>query len=137
VFIDPNAALTFRRGEPVHLYAEAYALTPVDSAAVGPAVRFQVSVRLRIEAIERQGLAARVIGGVLDAVGTTARGDDQVVLQYTAVEPLDGRDRVPVYLALDLSGAPAGRYRLDLAITDLVTGSIAVRHRDLRVVDAP
>lgn len=137
ILLDPSAAREFRRSDPVHLYAEAYNLTAVDSGPMGPTARFQVSVRLRIEELNRGGLVARVFGGVLDAVGVSAEGDDQVVLQYLAREPLEGRDRIPVYLALDLTGAPVGTYRLDLAITDLVTGSVAVRHRDLRVVEGP
>ncbi len=136
-FIDPNPRLEFRRGDPVHLYLEVYGLTPEDSAGVGPGVRFQVAVRLRVREIERGGLAARVFGGVLDAVGVTAEGDDQVVLQYTSQEPLEGRDRVPVYLAVDLSNAPRGTYDLDLAVTDQRTGRIALRHRTLRVVETP
>ena len=136
-FIDPNASLEFRRGEPVHVYAEAYGLTAEDSGGTGPAVRFQVAVRLRVRDLDRRGMAARLLGGVLDAVGVTAEGDDQVVLQYTAQEPLEGRDRVPLFLAIDLTNAPIGRYALDLAVTDLATGRVAVRHRDVRVVEAP
>jgi hypothetical protein len=59
------------------------------------------------------------------------------VLQYTVQEPLEGRDRIPLFLAIDLTRAPAGRYALDVAVTDLATGQVAVRHRDLRVLDAP
>jgi GWxTD domain-containing protein len=134
-FIDPNASMTFHGGEPVHLLAEAYGLSTRDTIG-GPAVRFQVSVRLRITAVQRQGLAARVVGGMLDALGASAKGDDQVVLQYVAAEPLDDRDRIPIYLALDLSGAPAGQYQLDLAVTDLETGAVATRRRVLQVVEA-
>jgi hypothetical protein len=44
---------------------------------------------------------------------------------------------VPVFLAIDLTKAPAGRYALDLAVTDLATGRVAVRHREIRVVEGP
>jgi hypothetical protein len=67
-FIDPNASLEFRRGEPVHIYTEAYGLTAEDSAGAGPSVRFQVAVRLRVEDLERGGVAARLLGDVLDVV---------------------------------------------------------------------
>jgi GWxTD domain-containing protein len=136
-FIDPNASLEFRRGEPVHIYTEAYGLTAEDSAGTGPSVRFQVAVRLRVQDLERGGVAARLLGDLLDVVGVTAEGDDQVMLQYAAQEPLEGRDRVPVFLAIDLTKAPAGRYALDLAVTDLATGRVAVRHREIRVVEGP
>ena len=130
-FIDPNAAMRFRRTDPVHLYAEAYNL----AGASDRIAHFQVSVRLRIEAVERTGVAARVIGGVLDAVGASAAGDDQVTLSYVAQESLQGRDRVPIYLALDLAGAPPGIYQLDLAVKDLTTNQLAVRHRTLHITE--
>ena len=125
------AALRFRRTDPVHLYAEAYRL----SDAGGQVAHFQVAVRLRVEALERTGIAARIIGGVLDAVGATAVGDDQITLSYVAQESLLGRDRVPIYLALDLAGAPAGIYQLDVAVKDLTTNQVAVRHRRVTIVE--
>lgn len=134
-FIDPNAAMRFRRTEPVHLYAEAYHLAPAPQSAGGHVAHFQVAVRLRVEALERTGLAARVIGGMLDAVGASAAGDDQITLSYVAQESLDGRDRVPIYLALDLAGAPAGTYQLDLAVKDLTTNQVAIRHRTVRITE--
>jgi GWxTD domain-containing protein len=131
-FIDPNADLRFRRSDPVHLYTEAYHLTP-DRDRIA---HFQVAVRLRVEGLERSGLAARIVGGVLDAIGATAVGDDQVTLSYVAQESLEGRDRVPIYLALDLAGAPPGIYQLDLAVKDLTTNQVAVRHRQLFISEA-
>lgn len=134
-FIDPNAAMQFRRSDPVHLYVEGYNLAPAPDQGGGRVAHFQVAVRLRVQALERTGLAARVIGGMLDAVGVSATGDDQITLSYVAQESLDGRDRVPIYLALDLAGAPAGTYALDVAITDLTTNQVAVRHRMLRITE--
>jgi hypothetical protein len=130
-FIDPNAALRFRRADPIHLYTEAYRLAD----AGGRVAHFQVAVRLRVEALERTGIAARIIGGVIDAVGASAVGDDQITLSYAAEESLLGRDRVPIYLALDLAGAPVGIYQLDVAVKDLTTNQVAVRHRRLTIME--
>ena len=138
-FLVPNPAMRFGRTDPVHLYAEAYHLSAGPPGAGGPAGnrvgQLQVAVRLRIESLERTSIAARVIGGVLDAVGASATGDEQITLSYISQELLDGRDRVPIYLALDLAGAPAGRYQLDLAVKDLTTNQLAVRHRRLLIVE--
>jgi GWxTD domain-containing protein len=133
-FIAPNAAMRFGRTDPVHIFTEVYHLqaTTPDSVA-----QFQVWLRLRVEALPRTGLAARVVGGMLDAIGATARGDDQVELTYVSKESLIGRDRVPLYLALDLAGAPAGTYRLDLAVKDLATGRLATRSRMLTITEGP
>lgn len=134
-FIDPNAAMEFARTDPVHLYVEAYHLTPGPNAGGGRVAHLQVAVRLRVESLQRTGLAARIVGGIRDAVGASAAGDDQLTLSYVAQESLEGRDRVPIYLALDLAGAPAGTYQLDLAVKDLTTGQVAVRHRTLHITD--
>lgn len=134
-FIDPNAAMEFRRTDPVHLYAEAYHLAPGQNNGGGQVAHLQVAVRLRVQALQRTGLAARIVGGIRDAIGASAAGDDQLTLSYVAQESLEGRDRVPIYLALDLAGAPAGVYQLDLAVKDLTTGQIAVRHRTLHIVE--
>jgi hypothetical protein len=124
-FLDPSADLKFDQGTPISLYWETYGLTP-DSGGVA---RYQVDVFVRVDALERHGLGARIIGGMLDAIGASARGDDQVALRYVGNELLNGRDRVPGWLTLELGDAPAGSFSLDLVITDMVTGRTATRHR--------
>jgi hypothetical protein len=131
-FLDPSADLRFEPGTPVSLYWETYGLTPDSTGAV----RFQVDVFVRVDALERHGFGARVIGGVLDAIGASARGDDQVAIRYTGNEVLNGRDRIPGWLTLDIAGAPNGSYSLDLVITDLVTGRAATRHRPFAITPA-
>ena len=129
-FIAPNAGMRFGPTDPVHIYAELYHLKPSGPDSIA---QFQVWLRLRVEALPRAGLAARVVGGMLDAVGASARGDDRVELSYVSKESLNGRDRVPLYLALDLGGAPAGTYRLDVAVKDLTTGQFATRSSTLTI----
>jgi len=133
-FIAPNAGLRFRRSDPVHLYTEVYHLRPKPGSE--GVAEFEVTLRLRVDTILRTGVGARIVGGLLDAIGASAKGDNQVLLSFVSREPIGGRDRIPVYLALDLGGAPAGAYSLDMAVKDLTTGRVVVRHRGLTIRDA-
>ena len=131
--LQPNPAQSFEPGAPVHLYWELYDLRP-DSAGI---VRFQVSVLVRNTAIERHGMVARVVGGVGDAMGLTARGDDWVTLSYQSQTSLGGRDRVPQYLSIDLGAAPEGTYAVVLRVRDLVSGEERTADTSVRVRREP
>lgn len=133
-FIAPNAAMKFRRADPVHLYVEVYHLRPKPGSE--DAAEFEVTLRLRVDTLQRAGIGARIVGGVLDAVGASAKGDNQVLLSFVSREPISGRDRIPIYLALDLGGAPAGGYSLDMSVKDLTTGRVAFRHRSITITEA-
>ncbi len=130
-FVDPNPAMEFAPGGEVHLYWEMYNLQP-DST---DQVEYQVEVVFRVQSLERHGLVARIVGGVLDAVGTTAKGDDRVSVRYDASTTLGGRDRVPGWVAVDLADSPRGIYTMELIITDRRTGQIAVRQRAFTVTE--
>jgi GWxTD domain-containing protein len=127
--MEPNPLMSFATGEPVHLYWEIYGLS-LDTAGIA---EFSVSVAVRLEAIERRGLMARVVGGAMDAAGMTAEGDDRVVLSYDRERSARGRDRVPEHLAVDLSGSPPGSYTLELTVTDRHTGRSVTRSRAFTV----
>ena len=129
--VDPNPAMRYAPGDEVHLLWEIYNLAP-DSLGT---VRYDAEVVLRVQALERRNLAARVVGGVFDAVGTTAKGDDQVSVRYSVSETLGGRDRLPAWVAVDLEDAPNGTYILELIITDRRSGQSAVRRRTFTVTD--
>ena len=131
--IDPNPAQEFAPGQSVDLYWEVYGLHP-DSAGVGA---FTVSVAVRLQSIERHGLAARLFGGVMDAAGVTAEGDDQVVLSYAREMNIRGRDRVPEYLTIGLQNNPEGLYTLEITVLDRRSGQSAVRSRTFTVKAAP
>jgi len=118
----------------VHLYTEVYHLRPKPGSE--GVAEFEVALRLRVDTLQRGKVGARIIGGLLDAVGASAKGDNQVLLSFVSREPIDGRDRIPIYLALDLGGAPAGVYSLDMSVKDMVTGRIAVRHRRIEITEA-
>lgn len=127
--LDPNPAMQFAAGSEVHLYWEMYNLQP-DSAGE---VSYEAEVIFRVQSLERRGLVARIVGGVLDAVGTTAKGDDQVSVRYDVSTALAGRDRLPGWVAVNLADAPRGTYTLELVITDRQTGQTAIRRRAFTV----
>ncbi|MDH4043246.1 MAG: GWxTD domain-containing protein [Gemmatimonadota bacterium] len=129
--IDPNPAMRYTPGGEVHLLWEMYNLT-ADSLS---SVWYDAEIVLRVQSIERRGFAARIVGGVLDAVGTTAEGDDQVSVRYEVRETLGNRDRLPGWVAVDLEDAPLGTYVLELVITDRISGQSALRRRVFTVSD--
>lgn len=132
-FLQPNPSMTFEPGEPVHLYWEVYGLQP-DSAAIA---RYDVEISIRVQAIERRSVAARIVGGVLDAVGVTAAGDERLAIVYDREQSLAGRDRIPEHLAIELDDAPNGVYSLEVAVTDRVSGQSFVRRRAFTITDTP
>jgi GWxTD domain-containing protein len=131
--LDPNPAMRYTPGSEVHLLWEMYNLT-ADSLGT---FWYDAEIVFRVQSIERRGFAARIVGGVLDAIGTTAEGDDQVAVRYDVRETLGSRDRVPGWVAVDLEDAPNGMYVLELVITDRLSGQTAVRRRGFVVSDLP
>jgi len=129
--IDPNPAMRYTPGGEVHLLWEMYNLQP-DSLG---AVWYDAEIILRVQSLERSNFAARIVGGMLDAVGATAKGDDQVSVRYEVRETLGNRDRMPGWVSVDLEDAPNGSYVLELVITDHISGQSAIRRRVFTVSD--
>jgi hypothetical protein len=129
--VDPNPAMRYAPGNEVHLLWEMYNLTPDSTGTVA----LDAEIVLRVQSIERHGFAARIVGGVLDAVGVTAEGDDQVSVRYAVREALGNRDRLPGWVAIDLERGPRGTYVLELVITDRLSGQSAIRRRVFTVTD--
>ena len=126
--ITPNAAMSYAPRDTIFLYWENYG-TARDSTGTG---RLRVELTLRLTEIDRgRQLQARILGGIADAVGLTAKGDDRVALRYDRTVAVDAADRIPNHLALDLGDAPYGTYHLELAVTDLATGKVAKRQRTI------
>ncbi|MDP1891924.1 MAG: GWxTD domain-containing protein, partial [Gemmatimonadaceae bacterium] len=124
--IDANPAMIFAARDTVALYWETYdAVAHADGAA-----RLRVRVTVRILSIDRgRSFSARVIGGIADAVGLSAVGDEQVSLTYE--RDVVAGAMVPHQLALGLGDAPAGRYALMLEVTDLSSGRATRTERTL------
>ena len=103
---------------------QAFSITQVYNLAVDSTgvSHYSVELSMRVQAIERRSVAASIIGGVMDAIGTTAAGDEQLTLTYQRQLILGDRDRVTEFLAVNLNDAPNGVYSMDLTVTDLANG---------------
>jgi GWxTD domain-containing protein len=96
-------------GRPLTLAWEIYGIGTETDAT------YAVEVRLTAEALRRQGLVARIVGGASDALGLSAVGDDAIVLRYQRSRP--AAPALLEYLTLDLGDTPAGRYRITIGVT--------------------
>ena len=128
--IVPNGSMTYAPDDTLYLYWENYGLARDSSG--NSRIRVELALRLT-EILRPANFGARVLGGLADAIGTSAEGDDRVVLRYERTVSDGGRDRVPNYLALSLDHAPFGEYMIELTVTDLVTGRKTSRSRGVRV----
>ncbi|HUF29850.1 MAG TPA: GWxTD domain-containing protein [Gemmatimonadaceae bacterium] len=126
LIIDPNAGV-LRRGDDIGVAWESYALTERRGQ-----VRYRVELALTVLELTRgTQLTARVIGGIADLIGISGKGEDRVSLSYERTRA--AMPAVLDYLTLDLADAPAGRYRLTIAVTDLETNERAMSARELRI----
>lgn len=116
-FIEPNGG-RFLPGASVGLLWEIYDLA-TDSTGFA---HFDVELRFTVEAIERRGFGARIVGGVADAVGLSAQGDDRISLDYTRRVRPDAEGIVTEHLAVELRDAPEGRYSVTVVVLDRITG---------------
>jgi hypothetical protein len=106
-------------GQPLTLVWEVYGL---DS---GAEAEYDVEIRLTAVSVARRGLVARVVGGVADALGLSALGDDVVRLRYHRV-----REPAPAlleYLVLDVVGTTPGTYRVEVTVTPPASAPVTAR----------
>ena len=73
------------------------------------------------------------MGSIADAVGLTAVGDTQLGLRFDRDEALEGRDRVPGVVNLGMGTAPAGRYRLEIFVSDRTSGQRTQTQREFTI----
>ncbi len=130
--IDPSAG-RLQPGVPVSLLWEIYNLD-VDSAGL---VRYQVDIRFTVQEIERHGFVARVLGGIGDATGLSAKGDDQVTISFTRQREAPPDRRAVEFLDVDLQNAPEATYLVTVTITDTHTGRTTSTERWFTVTETP
>jgi GWxTD domain-containing protein len=130
--IEPNAGW-FTPGQSVGLLWEVYNLVPDDAGQVS----YAVDLRFTIESVTRRSVLAEIVGGLGDALGLSAQGDDRIALHYTHTADATP-DRVNVeYLTVDLKDAPEGTYTIEVEVTDLRTGGSVTRRQVVHVDRAP
>lgn len=116
-------------GSSLGLLWEAYNLAP-DASGIA---RYEVEVTVTVQSLLREGLGARVIGGVADALGLSARGDDELALRYEREARVTPGGRVVEYLMVDFEQAPSAEYEIRVRLTDRVSGQVAVAARQFAV----
>ena len=123
----------FMPDAPVGLLWEIYNLTP-DSTGTA---RYTVDVRITVQNIERKGFAARILGGIGDAMGLTARGDEAVALTYDRSATVRPGGTQVEYLSVQLEDAPKAEYAISLTVTDRISGATREALRRIVVTDTP
>lgn len=135
MLIVPSAG-TVRRGQSFGVLWESYDLAERQGSS-----RYRVDLALTVLELDRTSdlpaskldlLSARVLGGIADAIGLSAKGSDRVSLSYTRQH--DARPVALNYLTIELGDAPLGRYRLRVEVTDLATTRRASAERLLKVI---
>jgi hypothetical protein len=87
--------------------------------------------------VERRNFAARILGGLGDAMGLSARGDDQVALAYDREAAVTPGGRQVEYLMIDLDGAPRAAYRVAVRVFDKVAQRSVEALRRIVVTETP
>jgi GWxTD domain-containing protein len=131
-FLRPSAG-RFAPDDPVGLLWEIYNLTP-DSLGIA---RYTVEVRFSVSDVERRNFAARIFGGLGDAMGLSARGDDQVALAYDREAAVTPGGRQVEYLMIDLDDAPLAAYRVSVRVVDNVAQRAVDGLRRIVVTNTP
>jgi hypothetical protein len=132
-FLLVPSAGRFTPDAPVGLLWEVYNLTP-DSTGTA---RYTVDVRITVRNIERRGFAARILGGIGDAMGLTARGDDAVALSYDRQARARPGGTQVEYLSVELEDAPKAEYAIAITVTDQVSGAKQEALRRIVVTETP
>jgi len=131
-FIEPNGG-RFLPGDSVGLLWEVYDLS-TDTNGVA---HFDVQLRITVDAIERRSFAAQIVGGLGDAMGLSAEGDDRVSLDYDRRVTVGPDGAVAEFVTVELRDAPEGRYTVGVTIRDRATGALATRERVIVVSRDP
>jgi GWxTD domain-containing protein len=131
-FINPSVG-RFVPNDSVGLLWETYNLKP-DSSGIA---HYTVDVRITIHSLERKGFAARIFGGLGDAVGLTGKGDDEVALTYDRNVPAERGGRQVDYLMVQLQDAPLAEYAVTLRITDHTANKSVQTIRRIVVASTP
>ena len=131
-FINPSVG-RFVPNDSVGLLWEIYNLQP-DSSGVA---HYTVNVRITIHSLERKSFAARIFGGLGDAVGLSAKGDDEIALTYDRNVAATPGGRQVEYMMVRLQDAPLAEYAVTLQVTDHTTQRSVQTIRKIVVASTP
>ncbi|AMW04281.1 GWxTD domain-containing protein [Gemmatimonas phototrophica] len=129
--IIPKGDLTMAQREPFSVYWETYGLRP------SPEKRLKAEVRFRVTLVEidrsNRNASLRFLLDAADFVGLTREGNEELTVRFTREMPAGTSERTPMVNTIGLGTSPAGLYRLEVVITDLVSGQTARSARFFRV----
>jgi len=125
--LQPIPATTVAQRDTFAVYWENYGLTPDANGDVLAGVKIAITL---VEIVRVGNTATRLFGNIVDIVGLSPEGDQTLSISFDRNEPLSGRDRVPMLVNLGLGSAPVGRYRLEITVTDRVSGTRTTSRRD-------
>jgi len=131
-FVEPNGG-RFLPGDSLALLWEIYD-PATDTSGVA---HFDVQLRITIDAIERRSFAAQIVGGLGDAMGLSAQGDDRVSLDYERQATVGPDGAVAEFVTVALRDAPEGWYTVGVTVRDRATGAVATRERVIVVSRDP
>lgn len=110
--IVPLPPRRFLRSQPLFLYFEAYNLQREPAGQM----RFRVDYTIRAESLDRSAVE-RFFGGLKGLVGIREE-PESVTLSFERSVPHPGRGVWPEHLSFDTAALPAGRYTLEVEVTD-------------------
>jgi hypothetical protein len=119
-------------GKTLALYWESYGAKP----SADGTVRLKIDIRLNVLDLDREPVFhVKLLGGIADRLGVSAKGDDAVNVSYTRVSPAPAPsdDRLLHALNIQIDDAPAAEYLLELTMTDLESGQVTKTSRKLRL----
>ena len=126
----PRGDLVLAQRDTFSLYWESYGLKPDADGRL----KYEIRLIVTLEEIDRgTNGVRRFLGGISDVVGLSTEGDEQLGLRFERNEPLGGRDRVPELVTLGLGSAPAGRYHLELIVTDRNSKQVTRTQRQFHI----
>ncbi len=126
----PRGDLVLAQRDTFSVYWENYGLRPDADGRV----KYEVRIIVTLEQIERRTDGVRrFFGGLSDVFGLTPEGDETLGLRFERNEALGARDRVPELVTLGLGSAPAGRYHLELIVTDRASKQVTRTQRQFHI----
>ena len=126
----PRGDLTIAPRDTFSVYWENYGL----KAGADQRLQFEVQIVVTLMQLDRGKDPLRsLFGNIADAVGLSAVGDQQLGMRFERNEPVGNRDRVPQLVTIGLGTSPAGQYRLEVIITDRVSGQTSRTQRQFTI----
>jgi GWxTD domain-containing protein len=122
--ITPHPSRLYRSAQPVHLYYEAYNLTPDTEGRSAYQTQLEIKPKK-----DKKGVASRILTGIGGLF--TASENEQAVIYTFEDAVLD--DTAYKYTSIETADFPEGIYTLTVRLTDPATGGQVVKSTDFMI----